>query len=252
MELTEKRGLPGSVLKWIAIVTMFIDHTAVVLVYGWAKYRHSWGAGIESLQFYYVLRGIGRLGFPLFCFLLVEGFFHTRSRRSYLLRLSAFALLSEVPFDLALRETWLELQHQNVFFTLALGLLAVIMWDKLTRGGDPDCPAWGGLSAIGCAVTLGAAAHFLRTDYGAMGVALILALYLLHGRPWERDLAAGGVLAAMIPFGSHWIELFGALAFPLLHLYNGRRGRQMKYFFYIFYPAHLLLLALAAKWLFKA
>ncbi|MBR5343175.1 MAG: conjugal transfer protein TraX [Oscillospiraceae bacterium] len=262
MDLRERRGVPGSVLKWVAIITMFIDHAAVVLVYGWAKYNHAWGPGIESVKFYYVLRGIGRLGFPLFCFLLVEGFFHTRSRWKYLLRLFLFALFSEIPFDLAFQETWknlkepgasfwtrigLEFGDQNVFFTLALGLLAVILWDLLTRGGEEDCGSWRGLAAIVCALALGTAAHYMETDYGAMGVALILMMYLLHDRPWSRDLAAGGVLAAMIPFGSHWIELFGALAFPLFHLYNGKRGRQMKYFFYIFYPAHLLLLTLIGR-----
>ena len=250
MELREKRGLPGSVLKWIAIVTMLIDHVAVVLVYGWAKYRHAWGVGIESLNFYYVLRGIGRLGFPLFCFLLAEGFVHTRSRWKYLLRLFVFALISEIPFDLAFNGAWIEFGSQNVFFTLSLGLLAIMLWDRLTQGGE-DCPPWRGLAAILCAIALGAAAHYMETDYGAMGVALILVMYLLRDRPWTRDLVAGGVLAAMIPFGSHWIELLGVLAFPLFHLYNGQRGRQSKYFFYVFYPAHLLLLALIARLMFK-
>lgn len=261
MELREKRGLPGSVLKWVAIVTMLIDHIGVTLVLGWAKYRHAWGAGIESRTFYYVIRGIGRLGFPLFCFLLAEGFFHTRNRWKYLLRLFVFALISEIPFDLAFNGTWIEfgeqnvfgawieLGSQNVFFTLTLGLLAIMLWDGLTRGGE-SCPPWRGLLAIACAVALGAAAHYMETDYGAMGVALILVMALLRDRPWTRDLAAGGVLAAMIPFGSHWIELFGMLAFPLFHLYNGQRGRQSKYFFYVFYPAHLLLLALIARRLF--
>ena len=126
-----------------------------------------------------------------------------------------------------------------------------MLWDRLTLGGG-DCPPWRGLAAILCATALGAAAHYMETDYGAMGVALILVMHLLRDRPWTRDQAAGGVLAAMIPFGSHWIELFGVLAFPLFHLYNGQRGRQSKYFFYIFYPAHLLLLALLARLLFKA
>ncbi len=266
MELREKRGVPGSVLKWVAIVTMFIDHAAVILVYGWAKFHHGWGPGVESTTFYYILRGIGRLGFPLFCFLLAEGFFHTRSRGKYLLRLGLFALVSELPFDLAFQETWktfgrpeagfwarwgLEFGDQNVFFTLFLGLLAVMLWDGLTRGGREDVPAWRGFAAVVCALALGAAAHYGETDYGAMGVALILVLYLLHDRPFARDLLAGGVLAAMIPFGSHWIELFGIAAFPLFHLYNGKRGRQMKYFFYVFYPAHLLLLTGIGRLLFR-
>lgn len=257
MDLRQKRGVPGSVLKWVAIITMFIDHAAAILFVAWIRSRHAWGPGIESKTFYYILRGIGRLGFPIFCFLLVEGFLHTRSRWKYLLRLFLFALISEIPFDLAFQETWksmgdpaarfwtrigLEFGDQNVFFTLSLGLLAVILWDLLTKGREENCPAWRGLAAIVCALALGTAAHYMETDYGGMGVALILVMYLQHDRPWSRDLLAGGVLAAMIPFGSHWIELFGALAFPFFHLYNGKRGRQMKYFFYIFYPAHLLLL----------
>lgn len=251
MELSEKRGVPGSVLKWVAIITMLIDHIGVVLLYGWAKYRHFWGPGIESLNFYYLVRSIGRLGFPLFCFLLAEGFVHTRSRWKYLLRLFVFTLISEIPFDLAFNGAWIEFGSQNVFFTLTLGLLAIMLWDRLTLGGG-DCPPWRVLAAILCATALGAAAHYMETDYGAMGVALILVMHLLRDRPWTRDLAAGGVLAAMIPFGSHWIELFGVLAFPLFHLYNGQRGRQSKYFFYVFYPAHLLLLALIARLLFRA
>ena len=264
---TTKRGVSGSVLKWVAILTMFVDHAAASLVYGLAKYSHAWGTGLLSKGGYWFLRGVGRLGFPLFCFLLVEGFFHTRSRPKYLLRLFVFALLSELPFDLGLHDTWkvfgdpslpfwqrigLQFGGQNVFFTLALGLLAVMLWDRLTQGRDPACAPWRGLAAIACAAALGAAAYYMKTDYKAMGVALILVFYLMHDRPWERDLCAAGVLAAMLPFGSHWIELFGVLAFPLFHVYNGERGRQSKYFFYIFYPAHLLLLAILQRHFFGA
>ena len=264
MDLGHK-GLSGSALKWIAIVTMFIDHAAVVLIYGWAKARHGWGAGIESLNFYYTLRSIGRFAFPIFCFLLAEGFRHTRSRGKYLLRLGLFALLSELPYDLAFNETWktvgragasfwgrigLELGSQNVFFTLFLGLLAIWLWDSMTGGREGDCPPERGLIALSGVVALACAAHYAETDYGAMGVALILVMWLLRDRPWTRDLAAGGVLAAMIPFGSHWIELFGILSFPLMHLYNGQRGKQSKYFFYLFYPLHLLLLTCIGRLLF--
>ena len=252
MELTEKRGLPGSVLKWVAIITMLIDHIGVTLVLGWAKYRHYWGTGIESRSFYYLVRGVGRLGFPLFCFLLAEGFFHTRNRWKYLLRLFVFALISEIPFDLAFNGAWLEFSSQNVFFTLTLGLLAMTLWDLLVGFSETGSRGWRWIAAVACAAALATAAHYMETDYGAMGVALILVMALLRDKPWKRDLAAAGVLAAMIPFGSHWIELFGVLAFPLFHLYNGQRGRQSKYFFYIFYPAHLTILALLARLLFQS
>ena len=265
MERIEQRGLTGSALKWVAIVTMLIDHAGLTLVYGAAKFHHAWGTGLMSLKGYYFLRGVGRLSFPLFCFLLVEGFFHTRSRGKYLLRLGLFALLSELPFDLALKGTWqvfgnpelpfwtrigLEFSSQNVFFTLFLGLLAVWIWDSLTLGNRPDCGGLRGLYAMICVIGLGAAAYYLKTDYRAMGVALILALYLLHDRPWERDLAAFGALGGMIAFGSMWIEIFAGLSFPLMHAYNGQRGRQSKYLFYLIYPGHLLALAILQKLLF--
>lgn len=267
MPLTQKRGLTGSALKWIAVLSMLIDHTAATLLFAAIQRNGSYGPGILSRDFYMAMRSIGRLGFPIFCFLLAEGFYHTRSRGKYLLRLGVFALLSEIPFDLSLKRVWkvfgtpaaeglarfgLETGGQNVFFTLFFGLLAALLWDKLLRGAERDCPAGRGLAAILCALGLGAAAYYLHTDYKAMGVALVLVMVLLRDRPWTRDLAAGGILAAMIPFGSSWIELFGVLAFPLFHLYNGQRGRQSKYFFYAFYPGHLLLLALLARLLFVA
>ena len=201
MENVQRRGLSGSVLKWVAILTMLIDHVAVVIIYGWARYRHAWGAGIESLRFYYVLRSIGRLGFPLFCFLLVEGFRHTRSRLKYILRLLVFALISELCFDKAFNSGWIDRSGQNVFCTLALGLLAMVLWDWLTLGNSPDCPPWRGLAAITGAIALGAAAHYMNTDYGAMGVALIFVLYLLHDSPWARDLIAFGVLFLVFAWG---------------------------------------------------
>lgn len=245
------RGLSAAALKWIAIITMLIDHVGASLLYGHAVYptgwlggtRYGWGESLWSRDFYMVLRMIGRLAFPIFCFLLIEGLIHTRSRWKYFLRLALFALISEIPFDLAFERTWWSLKNQNVFFTLALGLGAVAAWDWLTEGNAPDCRPLRGLVAILTAATAALAALWLKTDYGALGVALILVMYLLRDKPWGRDLLAFAVLGAMVLIGhSHWIEVLGAVSFPLMHLYNGQRGRQNKYFFYFFYPVHLLLL----------
>ena len=239
------RGLSAAALKWFAIVTMLIDHTGAALLYGLAKARHGWGSGLCSQEFYSATRVIGRLAFPVFCFLLIEGLFHTRSRWKYLLRLTVFALISEIPFDLAFNSGWLDFAGgQNVFFTLALGLGACAAWDWLTKGNDPNCEPLRGVAAILAVAAACGGAVLLRTDYSGLGVALIFVMYILRDKPFARDLLAGGVLCLMFTLAnSHWIEALAILSFPLLHLYNGQRGRQNKYFFYIFYPAHLMILA---------
>jgi hypothetical protein len=230
----KKNGIAGSVLKWIAVLSMFIDHTAAVLV------EASWRAGLHAVSYngYLVLRGIGRLAFPIYCFLLAEGMRHTRNVKRYLLRLGLFALISELPFDLAFRRTFFTLNYQNVFFTLFFGLLALSQWQWLT-GRKGFHAAWQ-RQALGLLfiAALALAAEFCRTDYGWQGVAVIALMYLLREYPVPRDLGSLAVL-----YTSSTLEL---AAFPdvvLFRMYNGERGRQSKYFFYIFYPAHLLLLA---------
>ena len=111
-------GLSGSTLKLIAIVTMFIDHLGVV----------AFETQISNYMVpYYIMRLIGRLAFPIFCFLLVEGFFHTRDVKKYALRLLVFAFISEIPFDLAFNRQMFYWRHQNVFFTLFIGLLVIAL-----------------------------------------------------------------------------------------------------------------------------
>lgn len=218
-----KSGISGSTLKWIAIVTMVIDHTAAVVVKRVLLLAN--GCTYDSLLLAYtIMRGIGRIAFPLFCFLLVEGFFHTHSRKKYALRLLLFALVSEVPFDLALKGKAIELTHQNVFFTLFIGLFVISLMNRFKDRFEYQAIA----AAIGMA-----AAYMIRCDYDWVGILLIVVLYLLHGnRRWQ--CAAG---AAVVCY-----ELPAPLAFLPILFYNGKRGRRLKYFFYIFYPAHLLLL----------
>lgn len=112
------QGLDGTQLKWIALVTMFIDHTGAAVVE--RLLSETSPAWLTAL--YFALRIIGRLAFPIYCFLLAEGFAHTHSRPKYLARLAVFALVAEVPFDLATQGLVYYPGYQNVFFTLALGL----------------------------------------------------------------------------------------------------------------------------------
>lgn len=230
-------GLSGSALKVIAITTMFLDHIGAAILESpvvWAAL----GAGDEIDPFFnsqalalcrnvdILLRLIGRVAFPIFCFLLVEGFLHTRSLRRYMGRMAAFALLSEVPYDLAFYEGWFDPGSQNVYFTLLLGLLAMAAVRYLLPKSA--------LLALGAAVGCTLLAQLLRTDYGAFGVAFILLLYVLRDR--EPARTAAGCLALC------W-EVTAPLAFVPIRRYNGRRGHLGgKWFFYGFYPAHILLL----------
>ena len=229
----KKLSLSGAALKWVAIVTMFMDHlAAAVLMPAYGVYFSFSGLSwIDMLmatdswmfRFCLFLRLAGRLAFPLFCFLLVEGICHTRSVVRYGRNLFVMALLSEFPFYLCFGN------HGNVMWTLLLGLLACMC---LKKGWVASLFIWP-FAFLGM-VAVAVLAEVLQTDYGAFGVVLILVLYILREKRVLRCLA-GAVLSAMK-------SLTAPLAFLFIWFYNGTRGRQMKWFFYLFYPVHLLLL----------
>lgn len=141
--------LSGSTLKWIAIVTMLIDHIGAVLFEnGFIKAYNQQLSGAFSYSVTHAvwyadiwMRRIGRVAFPIFCFLLVEGFFHTSNRKKYALRLGIFALVSEVPFDLAFRSSILEFTYQNVMVTLFIGFLTIWAMEVLApeKSGMDGC-----------------------------------------------------------------------------------------------------------------
>jgi hypothetical protein len=227
MKIPVRKVLSGSALKWIAIVTMFIDHIGASLleVFVLAYQTENW-------EFWYhvdkVLRLVGRISFPIFCFLLVEGALHTRNLNKYLGRMAVFALISEVPFDLAFHNSPVYWESQNVFFTLFLGLCAIWIFVNWKR------EIWRGLVGL---VFLAVVAQLCHTDYGAVGVLVIILMYVLREEPWLRFLICAGVLIFF-----SYIEWPVIFSFLLIALYNGERGYQPKYFFYVFYPAHLLVL----------
>lgn len=198
-------------LKCIAIVSMALDHT---------------GAVLYPSQIW--LRCLGRIAFPIFCFLIVEGFFHTHDVRRYMGRLGVFALISEIPYDLAFRGVPLEYAHQNVFFTLLIGIGMMVL---LERNREWPVKAVILLLAMWLAV-------LIRSDYNFRGVLLIFVFYIFHESRWLA-VTAGGFWNFLY---QGVIQKYGVLSVLPLALYNGERGRKMKYFFYIFYPVHLLLL----------
>ena len=244
MELKSKKGISGAAIKWVALASMLIDHIGAVLIE-----EGLWNVQPFSPSLYLfdiALRTVGRIAFPLYCFLIVEGFFHTRSRWRYLLRLLAFGVLSEIPFDLAFNHRLLDWSYQNVYFTLGLGFISIWIWEALAKGENPRLvPFWRGFGAMAAFIIAMGIAYAGHTDYGAGGVLLIVMLYAEKDAGWVLDLFVMAALGVLLLFGSHWIELLGGLGLILIHLYNGERGRQPKWLFYSFYPAHLALLALA-------
>ena len=161
---TQRPALSGTALKRLALCSMLLDHLGASCLEAGVFSRP--GPISEPLLTLDVcLRWAGRLAFPLYCFLLVEGFLHTHSLRQYAGRMLAFALVSELPFDLAFFHTLIYRGHQNVYWTLFFGLCAL---GCLRHCGERSAP--GIFSALALAVL----AELLRTDYGASGVLLIV------------------------------------------------------------------------------
>ena len=223
-------GISADALKWIALLTMLCDHAGAVL---FAQYP--------------VMRLIGRTAFPLFVWLLVEGFFHTSSRKKYLGRMAFFALVSELPFDLALYGRP-DRQGQNVFFTLSISLVMLVFLERAMdacqrkrQAGEKALLQT--LAAVGTVAAAMAAAELFCVDYGGSGP-LLAALFYCYKRKGSPGLAVSflifclsmGLLTAMV-------EIFGIVSVPLIARYNGKRtGRGRGRLFYLFYPLHLLIL----------
>ena len=192
--MTEKRaGLSAMTLKYIAMATMLVDHMGYVL-FPWTLW----------------LRCVGRIAFPIFAFQIAEGCIRTHDRRRYALRLLLFAVLTEVPFDLAFSGRPLDPSYQNVLWTLLAG--ALVCW---------------------------------AADWG---MALILLFHLSRGNRLIQ--LAGLAVFCVASVGGVSIELYALVSLAFIWLYDGRRGycsRPIQWLCYAFYPVHLLLLWLYAR-----
>lgn len=259
MEKSKKnRGiLTGAVLKNIACLTMFTDHFFAVLVFNYMTLHPvngAWDPQIEKV--YRIGRDIGRISFVLFTYLIVEGFVYTRSRARYLLRLFLFALLSEIPFDLAFSGEVADWSGQNIYWTLFLGVLMLTFWEYMGQYRGAWIPAIRLTVLVLSCVT----AFLCAMDYRFMGILLIFVFYRTRGKSLVIQILAAASVMFFGTWGSNCIryagtytviyllrfslrELYGLFAFALIFLYNGERGRQLpKPFYYGFYPLHLLFL----------
>ncbi|MFV0361785.1 MAG: TraX family protein [Suipraeoptans sp.] len=213
-----KFGISGYGLKLIAVFTMLIDHIGYILFpqYVW-------------------LRWIGRISYPIFAFLIAEGFIHTSNLKKYISRMFIFALVTEICYDLAFFNTFWYSGRQNVLFTftIALALLYCIL--------DFSIPI-----QILAAVAAYLLAYVINADYNFMGVALVLIIFFMRRNKKYQSL--GIILWNLCYIPS--FQVVGALSSIFTLLYNGERGRSTKYLFYIFYPGHLLALYLIKRFLF--
>lgn len=248
-------------LKLVAILTMLIDHLTAggVILSG------------SSVQ-YMIGRGIGRIAFPLFSFMLVEGYYHSKNRMSYLARLLALAFLSEVPFDMVFSGVYFNMGYQNVFFTLAIGLSAIMILGEIDRrvlekmkGEDNEFKKryfkfLNIILQLTVLVFMTSMAEILRTDYSANGVLLIVMIYFFEKfhavfqdsnkrygvQKVKNMLAAFGIFLWFFFYdmkGGGVNEMFGFPVVMLVYFYSGKKGSYAipQWFFYAFYPLHLFL-----------
>lgn len=209
--------LDGTMLKLLAMISMIFDHV-----------------GDNFFPDVIWMRILGRLAMPLFAFAMAEGYIHTRNKRKYLLRMLVFAAISEIPFDLVLFGKVLEFTHQNIMFTFAFATLGLMCYDRIA--GDRKISVPGLLALLGFIVL----SLLLRLDYNMVALLVIFTYYLLRSRPlWQRNVAA---MIAYFILRNVGIYVYGILGFLPVFLYNGQRGRGLKWLFYAFYPGHLLLI----------
>lgn len=224
----KNNGISADTLKWIALITMFIDHTGASILEKLPQYTTLDGV----FQVDMVLRFIGRIAFPIYCFLLVEGFYKTHSRKKYVLNLLTFALISEIPFELSFMGG-LNIGFHNVYWTLLLGMLLMMTLEEI-KVRKPD--KYNILALLALAIFAGTA-QIVYTDYAAIGVILIFILYQTRD-----DRKRQSILGAV----AMCYEITAPVSFILTYNYNGQRKKRKnaftKYLFYAFYPAHLLLL----------
>lgn len=228
-------------LKIIAIISMLIDH----LGDAWFKQTT-------------VMNVIGRIAFPIFAFQISEGYIYTKNLKKYFFRLFIFALLSQIPFML-FRSTFTTDFALNIFFTLSFGLFTIFLYDKLINNSFSLMKNikienfFKHFFAILCLLIIGILAEVAKFDYGFYGILIIFLFYVFRNNKilmYVSFIIASIIRYAVIIYydGYHYLYIFliifTILPLLLLHFYNGKQGRKVKYFMYIFYPIHLLILYL--------
>lgn len=208
-------------LKIIALLTMIVDHVGFIFFPD------------ESY-----LRIIGRLAFVLYAFMLVEGFFYTKNFKKYFSKLTLWAILSEIPFDLAVHGEWFYIYQQNIFFTLLLGLSGMYFIEK--KKSIDFKIIW--------AVFFISAAYILQVDYSWYGLAIIFTFYYFRKNK-IFSLVTIQALSLIASINILVFQLFAFLGFIPILMYNGKQGKKMGNFYYSFYAVHLAVFAVIKSYI---
>ena len=255
--MNAKISFSGTFLKWTAIITMSVDHLA----------RAFADKGLP-VPAYYLMRGIGRLAFPIFCFLLTEGFHYTKSFKKYWFQMLVLALISEIPYNLLNFGTLTGNVHQNILFTFCITLLVLWVISRCRYMGA------GGAVISVCTAAAGAyVSYMLGLEYSYKCVLLGCVFYVTSPHiyiPTVSQSVAGkapcnavrnniyviqsNVLrytaaAVILIFDSSSIEMPALFALLFVAGYGGSRGRFPKFFAYIYYPLHMLMFVLAGNFI---
>lgn len=206
------------IIKIIACLTMILDHI-----------KYVYEPSINFITLY-----LGRISFPLFAFLATEGYVHTSNLKKYLSRLFIFGLISQIPF-MIFRTFVGEWMMLNIMFTLILGLMAIIVFDKIEK-------KYLSIPLVCLIIYLG---EIFKVDYGWFGVLLIFILYLFKNKKIELVTSYIGIILFYYYLrGNLSIDYMCSIVFTIfpiiiILLYNGKEGKRLKYFYYFFYPVHL-------------
>ena len=218
------KGINGAQLKYIAFASMFIDHFNKAII---TPFLTGTGPMVIITTIFDIL---GRIAFPIFAFMVVEGFFKTKSRWAYLRNLLIFAVISEIPYDMFQSAEFVNTWSQNILWGLALGLFTIMVIDKL-KAYIKKRPLLIFVSLLIVALSsLGS--MLISSDYEYYAIIIIYLYYLFYDK---RLLASGLSYLVIIK------EIYAILGFATVLFYNGEKGKQNKIFNYFFYPVHLLI-----------
>lgn len=223
------------VLKMLAIISMTCDHLSY-LIFG-------------KLSF---MNYIGRIAFPIFAYQISEGYIHTHNLKKYFLRLCIFALISQIPFML-FSSIYTNSFHLNIFFTLALGLASITIYDKLNHIECKINMIHRFYQVLGIILSciIAIFASFIKCDYGYFGVLIIFFFYLFKNHKIFMNISF--ISLVLIYFSDEllfspffdiyiWIASFTIAPLLFINLYNNKKGKDTKYFLYLFYPLHFLII----------